>query len=198
MSRDASGALSSRPILHEVLGRHRQRDGVADRLVEAVVGAVAEEHRQILVGALIEVVAELVVDRREVLVGRLDAHLDAQVLVEIDVPRAGVADHVAIARAARTATAPRTSSAAARSRATCRSARRCCTMSIGRRLALLQDVGQRVARVGVGRRDERIDVRPVLRPDVAEQVRRNRARRRHDVAVLLRAASSARRRAAAR
>ena len=35
------------------------------------------------------------------------------------------------------------------------------------------------------RRHQRIDVRPVLRPDVAEQVRRNRAVRRHDVAVLL-------------
>ena len=58
-------------------------------------------------------------------------------------------------------------------------------MSSARHLAPLQDVGQREAGVGVGRRDQRVDVRPVLRPDVAEQVRRNRPVRRHDVAVLL-------------
>ena len=54
-----------------------------------------------------------------------------------------------------------------------------------RHLPLLQDVGQREAGIGVRRRDERIDVRPVLRPDVAEQVRRDRPGRGHGVAVLL-------------
>ena len=71
------------------------------------------------------------------------------------------------------------------------------TMSSGADLAPLQDVGQRVAGVGAGRRDQRIDVRPVLRPDVAEQVRRDRAVRRHRRRRTSRAASSARRRAAA-
>ena len=56
--------------LHQVLRRDRQRDGVADGFVEAVVGAVAEERRQRVVGALIEVVAQLVVDRQEVLFRR--------------------------------------------------------------------------------------------------------------------------------
>src|SRR5205823_12081526 len=92
------GRLVEQPDPHEVLRRDRQRDGVADRFVEAVVRAVAEEHRQILVGALIEVVPELVVDRREVVGRLLDAHLDAQVALEVDVPRARVADDVAIAR----------------------------------------------------------------------------------------------------
>ena len=98
MSREASGALSSSPILHQILG-------VTD---SAIVSPMAswnawfalsrKMHRLLLVGALIEVVPELVMDRREVLLGRIDAHLDAQVVGVVDVPRARVADHVAIGR----------------------------------------------------------------------------------------------------
>ena len=51
------GPLSSKPDLHQVLRRHRERDGVADGLVESVVGAVAEQVRLLVVGALVEVVA---------------------------------------------------------------------------------------------------------------------------------------------
>ena len=76
-----------------------ERDGVADGFVETVVGAVAEEGRLLVVGALIEVVAQLVVNREEVFAGDLDAHLDAEVVDVIDVPGAGVADHVAVAAA---------------------------------------------------------------------------------------------------
>ena len=84
---------------HEILRRHRQRDRVADRLVEAVVGAVAEDRRLILVRALIEVVPEPVVNRREILGRLLDAHLDAEVVDVIDVPRARMAHDLAILRA---------------------------------------------------------------------------------------------------
>src|SRR6185312_3136779 len=38
-----------------------QRDGVADRFMETIVRSVAKEHRLLVVGALIEVVAEFVV-----------------------------------------------------------------------------------------------------------------------------------------
>ena len=152
--------------------------------MEAVVRAVAEEHRQILVGALIEVVPELVVDRREVVGRLLDAHLDAQVALEVDVPRARVADDVAIARADEERSLPE------RVRQRGESERRVEALARShhverRHVALLQDVGEREARVGVRRRHERIHVGPVLRPDVAEQVRRNRTVRRHDLAVLL-------------
>ena len=84
------------PDLLQVLGRDRQRDRVADGLVEAVVGAVAEQERLLVVGALVVVVAQLVVDGDEVLAVDLDAHLDAQVVVVVDVPGAGVADHLAV------------------------------------------------------------------------------------------------------
>ena len=72
--------LSSRPSLLQVLGRHRQRDRVADRLVEAVVGAALKEDRQLVVRVEVVVVTELVVDRDQVFLVRLDAHLDAQVV----------------------------------------------------------------------------------------------------------------------
>ncbi len=64
--------------------------------MEAVVGAVAEDHRQLVVGALIVVVPELVVDRREVLGVDVDAHLDAQVIDAVHVPGTGVTHHFAV------------------------------------------------------------------------------------------------------
>jgi hypothetical protein len=55
----------------EVARGHRERrDRVAERLVEAVVGAVLVEEGQVHVGVLVVVVAELVVDRDEVLLDR--------------------------------------------------------------------------------------------------------------------------------
>ncbi len=55
-----------------------------------------KSERLLVVGALVEVVPELVVDRDEVLGVDLDAHLDAQVVDAVDVPGAGVADDVAV------------------------------------------------------------------------------------------------------
>ena len=59
------------------------------------------------------------------------------------------------------------------------------TISSGSSRLRLQAVGQREGLLVVGRRDQRIDVRPVLLPDVAEQMRRNRAFLGDDVAVPL-------------
>ena len=96
MSPLASGRLVEEPDLHQVLGGDGEGDGVADGLVEAVVGAVQEEVGLLAVGALVEVVAQLVVDGDEVLARDLDAHLDAEVLVVVHVPGGGVAHHVAV------------------------------------------------------------------------------------------------------
>ncbi len=97
-SLDASGYAVEQLDLLQIFGRDRQRDRVADRLVESVVGAVPEDHRQAVIGALIEVVAELVMDRREVLGRLVDAHLDAEVVRQVDIPGARVTDHLAILR----------------------------------------------------------------------------------------------------
>ena len=70
MSRDASGALSSRPIFTRYSGVTDSAIVSPIGLVEAVVRAVAQDDRLLHVGALIEVVPQLVVDGREVL-GRL-------------------------------------------------------------------------------------------------------------------------------
>ena len=55
----------------------------------------------------------------------------------------------------------------------------------GVRVPGLQDLGQVVARIRVLRSDQRIDVLPVLRPHVAQQMRRDRPLLRDGVAVLL-------------
>ena len=65
--------------------------------MEAVVRAVAKQRGLRIVRALIKVVAQLVVNGREIVSLLLDAHLDAQVFQVINVPGAGVANYVAIA-----------------------------------------------------------------------------------------------------
>ena len=82
----------------EVRRRDRERDRVPDRFVKAVVRAPLKEIGLRLVRPLIEVVTQLVMDRDEVLAGHLNAHLDAHVVLRIEVPCARMADDVAIAR----------------------------------------------------------------------------------------------------
>ena len=82
----------------QVLRCHRQHDGVADGFVEAVVRALLKQRRQLVVGQVVIDVAELVIDRGEVFLVRLDAHLGAHVASHGHVPGAGVADHIAVAR----------------------------------------------------------------------------------------------------
>ena len=91
-------AAVEKPDLHQIFGSDRQRDEVADRFVEAVVGAVLVEERLLVVGPLIIIVAELVVDGDEVVGIDLGAHLDAQVFLVVDVPGRGVADDIPVAR----------------------------------------------------------------------------------------------------
>jgi hypothetical protein len=71
----------------QVLRRQRQHDGVADGLMEAVVRAALEQRRQVVVGQVVIDVAELVVDRGQLVFGRRDAHLDAHVAQVCSCPR---------------------------------------------------------------------------------------------------------------
>src|SRR5713101_7090629 len=82
----------------QVFRRNREGDGIADGFVETVVGAVLEKRRQVVVRTLVEIVAELVVNRGEVLGVRLDTHFDPQIIFVVNTPGAGVADDIAIAR----------------------------------------------------------------------------------------------------
>ena len=70
------GRFIDQTDLDEIFGRNRQRNGVADCFVEPVVRAIAEDDGQIFVSALIEVVAQFVVDRSKIFVCGHDAHLD--------------------------------------------------------------------------------------------------------------------------
>jgi hypothetical protein len=152
--------------------------------VEAVVGALAQDRRQRLVGVVVEDVPELVMDRAEVFRRLVDAHLDARVVHRVDVPRAGVTDDLAIARLGEQRPLPE-------GRRQRREAERgeeplAVLHHVDRRdVARLEDaVEPDAAGAAAGRRRDQVEhVRPLLRPDVAEQVRRDRTVGRHLVAV---------------
>ena len=82
----------------QILRRHGQRDRIADCLVEAGVRTALEYRWLTLVGTLVIVVAELVINRAQLIVGLFDAHLDAQVVTAIQAPGAGVTNNLAILR----------------------------------------------------------------------------------------------------
>ena len=159
------------------------------------------EHRQLVVVREVVVVTELVVDGDEILLGGLDAHLDAQIVVERHVPRAGVADDLAIVRLAELRALPerlRQRIEAQRGEEGLAES----SPSSWRRTSAPE--GRRHVQAGLARvrLHQRVDVAPLLRPHVAEQVRRDGLARGHLVrAVLLRqlrrARSSAGRRRAA-
>src|SRR5205823_10173151 len=74
----AVGDLIQQAQLDQVFGRDGKRDGIAHGLVETVVGAVAERWRQLVISALVEIVAQFVVNGEKIFVRDLDAHLQAQ------------------------------------------------------------------------------------------------------------------------
>ena len=163
------------PQLLEVSRRHREHQRVADGLVEAVVRSALIEEPQLVIGMEVVVVPELVVDGGEVLLGGrvADAHLDPQVVGEGDVPGAGVADHVAVAGLGDHRPLPERLRERIEPH---RGEERLAGLHHPRRVPLLR--GEGTAHVEVGdslvRLDQRIDVGPLLRPHVAEQVRRDR------------------------
>src|SRR5207302_3925277 len=66
--------------------------------METIVGAALKEIRLLLVGALVEIVTQLVMHRDEVLARHLQTGLDPNVVLAVDVPRTGMTNHVAITR----------------------------------------------------------------------------------------------------
>src|SRR5262249_54717158 len=162
----AARPLGEQRDLLQVAGRHAERDGVPDRLVEAVVGALAEQEGLPAVRALVDVVAQLVVDGDEVLARGLDAHLDAQVEVVGDGPGAGVADHVAVRGLAQQRPLPE------RLRQRLEARRGEEAFAVAHHLALvdllrLQQRREVVAGPRAGYADQRVDIPPLLGPDAA-------------------------------
>ena len=86
ISASAGGSVSSETQRLQISRRDGKRNGIADRLVESIVGSTAEEKWLLVVGALIEVVAQLVMHGGEVIGRYLDAHLHAQVVGVVHVP----------------------------------------------------------------------------------------------------------------
>ena len=97
MSASAGGIGVDETEFPEVRRGDRERDRVADRFVEAVIGAIAEEEWKVFVGAHVFVMALLVMNGGEIIRVDVDAHFYAEVLIGVDIPGACVAVDVAIA-----------------------------------------------------------------------------------------------------
>ncbi len=165
------GHVAQQPQLDQVGRRHREGDGVTQGLVEAVVGAVAEESREVTVVVLVVVVAQLVVNGCEVLGVDLDAHLDPQVVDVVHVPGAGVADRLPIPRLAEHGALPKGLGQLGQAQGDEEA------LSIAHHLPLVGLLGlERLAQVEAAcaaGRDEVVDVVPGLAPHVAQQVGRD-------------------------
>ena len=91
--------LSTRPRPLQILRCDAESEGVADAFVETVVGALLEQDRELEILMVVVIVPELVMEGDEILFGRLDAHLDTEIVVVLRIPGAGMTDHIAIAGA---------------------------------------------------------------------------------------------------
>ena len=119
-------------------------------------------------------------DHPEFFLRRLDAHLDAKIVLEINVPRAGMANNIAISRLGEQRTFPESCRKRRRSQSRKRNSRRISPFR-ERPSCALQYFRQVVALRGLRRIHQVIYVVPFLRPDVAKQMCGNRAGRRHDI-----------------
>src|SRR5690349_8446773 len=81
---------------HQIFRRHGQRDRVTNGLVEAVICTVPEKIWLLSVSELVEIVSKLMVNRTEVFRSDIDAHLQPNVFLCVDIPCARVANHLAI------------------------------------------------------------------------------------------------------
>ncbi len=77
--------------------------------METVIGAITKQHGLLVVGALVEVVSQFVMDGVEIFRSDVDAHLDPEIINVIDIPRAGVTHHLAVSGLHRTGSVPKMS-----------------------------------------------------------------------------------------
>ena len=89
---------AQQPDLHEILRRDAQGDSIADRFMKAVIRTILIQDCLCLVGTLIIIMPQLVMHRHKVTAVDLGAHLDAQIILRIEVPRTGMAYDVAVER----------------------------------------------------------------------------------------------------
>ena len=153
--------------------------------MESVVGAVAIQKRLTRIGHLIIVVAQLVMDGGEVFLVDFDAHLQADIFFEVDVPGAGVTDDVAV----RGLNEKRAIPECRRQRIeTERLEKRFTIPNQLLRLSLtaFQNLRQVVTTIAAALGfEQRINVSPLLRPHVSQQVSGNRPVGRHDLFAIL-------------
>ena len=82
--------------LHEIFGRDRQSYKITNRFMEAIIGTVEIQKWFLVIRALIEIMAEFVMDRHEIARIDLSTHFDSQIIDIIDIPSARMADNFAV------------------------------------------------------------------------------------------------------
>ena len=164
------------PDLNQIFRGHRQRDEIADRLVEPVIGPVQIKIGLSLVRPLVIIVSELVVDGHEVVAVDLGAHLDPQIVLIVEVPGRGMADHFAPDRPGDLRARPERLGKRRKPERSIKSLARSDHL-LGRVLLLHQQIGQVIADVACSLgSDDVVDIAPFLRPHIAEQVGPDRPR----------------------
>ena len=88
--------ILQKSYLFQILGSHGECNGVTDRLVEAVVGAILEQRRLLFIGTLIEVVTKLMVHGHKIFTLHFKTGLEPKIILAINVPGAGMANHIAV------------------------------------------------------------------------------------------------------
>jgi hypothetical protein len=143
--------------------------------VEAIIGTIEMQHVLLVIGALVVIMPQLVVDRGEVVSIHLDAHLDADIVLVVDIPGAGMAHDLAVGRLHELRTLPEGfgQRRKAQRREECLTA----LHHLHRVILLgLEQFGHVIADIPRAVRcDDIINVAPFLRPHVAEQIGADRA-----------------------
>src|SRR5580692_13160394 len=138
--------------------------------METIIRAVLEQEWLVLVGALVHVVPKLVMNGDEVDIANLDAHLDSQIVEVIDIPRAGVADHIAITRLGQERAYPKRIGQRSEAQGFIE-AFAVAHHSLGIKILGLQQRSQIVTAALLIQTEDGEDVAPLLGPGIAEQVR---------------------------
>ena len=142
--------------------------------MKAVVCAASVKVAVLIVGPLIIVVAEFMVDGLEIFGIHVYAHLDAQVILLVDVPGRGMANHITVGRLDEKGALPEGFRKFLKSQG----AEKCLTCfnhADGSKTLVLQYRAQIISGSRRFRGDDVVDVFPALGPHVTQQLRRNGA-----------------------
>src|SRR5579884_3338307 len=142
--------------------------------METIIRAVLEKWRLLFVSALIKVMSKLVVDGDKVLVLHPNAHLQADIILLVDVPCAGVANNIAVFWFKEERTLPESLWQLGKAQ---RLEKVFAIVDHAQlvNVFIFEQLRQVIALIAVSRRNQRINIAPLLRPHIAQKLRGNQA-----------------------